>query len=83
MMQHQPNYFNSSLKPYEVDSIEEGITAILSYQSRAIMGGRGTLYYNTKLFGSHNFQMSEKLYTRYSAIAVQNGCLFLDSMNRM
>lgn len=74
-MQRQPTY--------EVDSVEDGIMSILNYGSRAILGGRGTLYYNTKLFGTTNFQISEKLYTRYSAIAVQNGCLFLDSLNIM
>lgn len=68
---------------YEVDSVEEGIMSILNHVSRAVLGGRGTLYYNTKLYGATNFHISEKLYTRYSAIAVQNGCLFLDILNIM
>uniref|UniRef100_A0A336JZW6 CSON009745 protein n=1 Tax=Culicoides sonorensis TaxID=179676 RepID=A0A336JZW6_CULSO len=75
LMRKQPTYV--------VDSVEDGIISIITYGSRAVLGGRGTLYYNTKLFGSTNFHISEKLYTRYSAIAVQNGCLFLDSLNIM
>lgn len=75
LMQSQPTS--------EVASVKDGIMSILTYNSRAIIGGRETLYYNTKLFGPLNFQLSEKLYTRYSAIAVQNGCLYLDSLNIM
>ncbi|XP_063697077.1 ionotropic receptor 40a [Culicoides brevitarsis] len=73
LMMNQPFYL--------VNSVEDGIVSILNYSSRAVMGGRETLYYNTKLFGTTKFHISEKLYTRYSAIAIQNGCLFLDSLN--
>lgn len=31
--------------------------------------------------GTPKFQISEKLYTRYSAVAVQLGCPYLDSLN--
>lgn len=33
--------------------------------------------------GTQNFQLSEKLYTRYSAVAVQTGCPFLESLNEV
>lgn len=33
--------------------------------------------------GIHNFQLSEKLYTRYSAVAVQIGCPFIESLNEV
>lgn len=31
--------------------------------------------------GSQNFQLSEKLFTRYSAVAVQPGCPFIERLN--
>lgn len=82
-MKIQPLVHNDAEKPYEVNSIEEGILLILTYGSRAILGGSSTLYYNMKMYGAQNFQMSDQLYTRYSAIAVQQGCPFLDSLNAM
>lgn len=83
MMKRQPILTNIHEKPYEVKSIEEGMEMILEYGSRAILGGRGTIYFNTKKIGTNYFQISKNLYTRYSAFAVQNGCLFLDSINSM
>lgn len=82
-MKNQPQLHNDTEKPYEVYSVEEGIGLILTYGSRAILGGSSTLYYNMKIFGAQNFQMSDQLYTRYSAIAVQQGCPFLDTLNAM
>lgn len=82
-MKNQPKLYNDTEKPYEVNSIEEGIASILTFGSRAILGGSSTLFYNMKMYGKQNFQMSDQLYTRYSAIAVQQGCPFLDSLNAM
>lgn len=41
------------------------------------------LYIYGVISGSHNFHMSEKLYTRYSAIALQIGCPYLETFNRV
>uniref|UniRef100_A0A1Y9HEF7 Uncharacterized protein n=1 Tax=Anopheles funestus TaxID=62324 RepID=A0A1Y9HEF7_ANOFN len=64
-----------------VKSVEEGIRVLQSDPKYAVFGGRETLYFNTKRYGANRFQLSEKLYTRYSAVAVQIGCPFLDSLN--
>lgn len=41
-----------------------------------------TLFDSVRLSaGIQHFQMSEKLYTRYSAVAVNPGCPYLDSLN--
>ncbi|XP_058837184.1 ionotropic receptor 40a [Topomyia yanbarensis] len=68
---------------YLVSSVEEGIRALVANPKRAVFGGRETLYFNTKRYGAHRFQLSEKLYTRYSAVAVQYGSPFLDSLNEV
>ncbi|XP_072940504.1 ionotropic receptor 40a, partial [Epargyreus clarus] len=64
-----------------VRSVEVGVRMVLSKKRIAILGGRETLYYDTERFGSHNFHLSEKLYTRYSAIALQIGCPYLETFN--
>ncbi|KFB41314.1 AGAP004021-PA-like protein [Anopheles sinensis] len=64
-----------------VGSVEEGIRVLQDDPKFAVFGGRETLYFNTKRYGANRFQLSEKLYTRYSAVAVQIGCPFLDSLN--
>uniref|UniRef100_A0A182LT48 Uncharacterized protein n=1 Tax=Anopheles culicifacies TaxID=139723 RepID=A0A182LT48_9DIPT len=66
-----------------VKSVEEGIRVLQSDPKYAVFGGRETLYFNTKRYGANRFQLSEKLYTRYSAVAVQIGCPFLDSLNEV
>uniref|UniRef100_A0A1B0BH11 Ionotropic glutamate receptor C-terminal domain-containing protein n=1 Tax=Glossina palpalis gambiensis TaxID=67801 RepID=A0A1B0BH11_9MUSC len=67
---------------YLIESVEAGIHLIADGQgNKAVLGGRETLYFNIKQYGSKNFQLSQKLYTRYSAVAVQIGCPFLDSLN--
>uniref|UniRef100_A0A182SQT1 Ionotropic glutamate receptor C-terminal domain-containing protein n=1 Tax=Anopheles maculatus TaxID=74869 RepID=A0A182SQT1_9DIPT len=66
-----------------VKSVEEGIRVLQSDPKHAVFGGRETLYFNTKRYGANRFQLSEKLYTRYSAVAVQIGCPFLDSLNEV
>ncbi|XP_075970201.1 ionotropic receptor 40a [Anticarsia gemmatalis] len=64
-----------------VRNVEVGVRLVLSHRRVAVLGGRETLYYDTERFGSHNFHLSEKLYTRYSAIALQIGCPYLETFN--
>ncbi|GBP37720.1 Ionotropic receptor 40a [Eumeta japonica] len=66
-----------------VRSVEAGVRLILSQKNVAILGGRETLYFDTERFGSHNFHLSEKLYTRYSAIALQIGCPYIEPFNNV
>nr|QZH55076.1 ionotropic receptor 40a [Achelura yunnanensis] len=66
-----------------VRSVEVGVRLVLTRRRVAILGGRETLYYDTEKFGSHNFHLSEKLYTRYSAIAMQIGCPYLETFNNV
>ena len=67
---------------YLLNSIEEGVKALLVNDKTVVFAGRQTLFFNMKRFGGmRNFQLSEKLFTRYSAISLQKGCLFLDSLN--
>jgi hypothetical protein len=66
---------------YLIKSVEEGVRSIVYETTNVVFGGRETLFFNTKRFGTHNFQLSEPLYTRYSAISLQKGCLFLDDLN--
>ncbi|CAH2232476.1 jg19409 [Pararge aegeria aegeria] len=66
-----------------VRNVEVGVRMVLSKRRIAILGGRETLYYDTERFGSHNFHLSEKLYTRYSAIALQIGCPYLETFNNI
>lgn len=72
---------SSTNESYLVSSVEDGIRLITYDHQTAIFGGRETLYFNIRKHGMKNFQLSEKLYTRYSAIGVQYGCLFLESLN--
>ncbi|CAB3244224.1 unnamed protein product [Arctia plantaginis] len=64
-----------------VRNVEIGVRLVLTHRNVAVLGGRETLYYDTERFGSHNFHLSEKLYTRYSAIALQIGCPYLETFN--
>nr|ALM24948.1 ionotropic receptor 3 [Athetis dissimilis] len=66
-----------------VRNVEVGVRLVLSHRRVAVLGGRETLYYDTERFGSHNFHLSEKLYTRYSAIALQIGCPYLETFNNV
>ncbi|RVE49270.1 hypothetical protein evm_006064 [Chilo suppressalis] len=66
-----------------VRSVEVGVRLVLTRRDVAILGGRETLYYDTERFGSHNFHLSEKLYTRYSAIAFQIGSPYLETFNNV
>ncbi|XP_073951275.1 ionotropic receptor 40a-like isoform X2 [Choristoneura fumiferana] len=66
-----------------VRSIEVGVRLVLARRRVAVLGGRETLYYDTERFGAHNFHLSEKLYTRYSAIALQIGSPYLETFNQV
>lgn len=66
---------------YLLNSVEEGVQMLLYRDKTVVFAGRQTLFFNMKRFGIKNFQLSEKLFTRYSAISLQKGCLFLDSLN--
>lgn len=66
---------------YLLNSVEEGVQMLLNRDKTVVFAGRQTLFFNMKRFGIKNFQLSEKLFTRYSAISLQRGCLFLDSLN--
>lgn len=70
--------FNHS---YLISSVEEGIGYLINDSKVAILGGRETLYFNLKRHPYYRFQLSEKLFTRYSAVAIQAGCPFLDTLN--
>lgn len=71
----------SPLDSHLLNSVEEGVQMLLAKDRTVVFAGRQTLYFNMKRFGIKNFQLSEKLFTRYSAISLQRGCLFLDSLN--
>lgn len=67
---------------YLLNSVEEGVKSLLVNDNTVLFAGRQTLFFNMKRFaGIRSFQLSEKLFTRYSAISLQKGCLFLDSLN--
>ncbi|CAG5058519.1 unnamed protein product [Parnassius apollo] len=70
-------------KLQRVRSIEVGVRLVLAHKKIAVLGGRETLFYDTERFGSHNFHLSEKLYTRYSAIALQIGSPYLETFNNV
>ncbi|KAH9629220.1 hypothetical protein HF086_009610 [Spodoptera exigua] len=53
-----------------VRNVEVGVRLVLSHKRVAVLG-------------SHNFHLSEKLYTRYSAIALQIGCPYLETVNNV
>ncbi|XP_044316706.1 ionotropic receptor 40a [Drosophila rhopaloa] len=67
-----------------IDSVEAGIQLIAEGgEDKAVLGGRETLFFNIQQYGAKYFQLSQKLYTRYSAVAVQIGCPFLDTLNNV
>lgn len=80
MMMAQNRKSNES---YLISSIEEGVYMVMMGDRKVVLGGRETLFFNIKRYGMKKFQLSEKLYTRYSAVAVPNGCPFLDSLNKV
>ncbi|XP_073998875.1 ionotropic receptor 40a isoform X2 [Rhodnius prolixus] len=66
---------------YLIESTEEGMLLVREQKNVALIGGRETFLYETRRFGAHHFHLSEKLYTRYSAIALQIGCPFVHNFN--
>ncbi|KAI5748510.1 hypothetical protein M8J77_026280 [Diaphorina citri] len=66
---------------YLIDSNEDGMLMVQNRKDHVLLGGRETLFYDAKRFGSHNYHLGEKLNTRYSAIAVQMGCPYIDNFN--
>ncbi|KAG5678929.1 hypothetical protein PVAND_008550 [Polypedilum vanderplanki] len=70
-----------SSNSYLLNSVEQGVRRLLINDKTVVFAGRQTLYFNMKRYGARNFQLSDKLFTRYSAISLQKGCLFLDSLN--
>ncbi|XP_065226261.1 ionotropic receptor 40a [Planococcus citri] len=68
-------------RKYFIESTEAGMNLIRDRKKYAIIGGRETFYYDTHRFGAENFHLSQKLSTRYSAIAFQIGCPYLDIFN--
>ncbi|XP_059621792.1 ionotropic receptor 40a-like [Phlebotomus argentipes] len=80
MMMSQNRKSNDS---YLISSIEEGVYMVMMGDRKVVLGGRETLFFNMKRYGIKKFQLSEKLYTRYSAVAVPNGCPFLEILNKI
>ncbi|XP_039283234.1 ionotropic receptor 40a [Nilaparvata lugens] len=74
-MKRQPKYL--------ITTAERGIELVKDNKHFALIGGRETFYYNTRRYGAHFFHLSEKLHTRYSAIALQVGCPFIQNFNRV
>ncbi|XP_046658718.1 ionotropic receptor 40a-like isoform X2 [Homalodisca vitripennis] len=66
-----------------IESTEDGMKLVRDKKNVALIGGRETFFFDTRRFGVHNFHLSEKLYTRYSAIAMQLGCPFIDKFNQI
>ncbi|KAL5283566.1 hypothetical protein ACFFRR_006054 [Megaselia abdita] len=79
LMQNQPGPKDNK---YFVDSTKSGLDLIVrGTDKEVVIAGRETLLYNIRKFGIHNFQISDKLFTRYSAIAVQIGCPYIERLN--
>lgn len=73
---------NGNNPSYLLNSVEEGVQLVLMREKfTAVFAGRQTLYFNMKKLGLRNFQLSEKLFTRYSGISLQKGSMFLDKLN--
>lgn len=66
---------------YLLNSVKEGVQTLLTHDRTVVFADRQTLFFNMRRFDIRNFQLSEKLFTRYSAMSLQRGCLFLDSLN--
>ncbi|KAK6635303.1 hypothetical protein RUM44_000554 [Polyplax serrata] len=68
---------------FVIESVESGMKMVKKRRNIAILGGRETLFFDTRRFGSYNFQLSEKLNTRYSAIAMQYSHLIVFSLMQL
>jgi hypothetical protein len=74
-------YRRMTANSHLLDSVEQGVRTLLMDDKTVVFAGRQTLFFNMKRYGVRNFQLSEKLFTRYSAISLQKECLFHDSLN--
>ncbi len=54
-MKHQTQNSLGDDDSYLVSSVEEGISLIKQGSTKAILGGRETLYFNMKRYGKWNF----------------------------
>ncbi|XP_066137961.1 ionotropic receptor 40a [Euwallacea fornicatus] len=72
-----------SQSKYVVESVEEGVKLVKDKRNVAVMAGRETLFFDIQRFGHKNFQLSEKLNTAYSAIALQLGCPYIEEINKI
>lgn len=52
-MEHQKFRSKRNNKTYLVSSVEEGISLIMNDPRKVILGGRETLYFNMKRYGTH------------------------------
>ncbi|XP_025408278.1 ionotropic receptor 40a isoform X2 [Sipha flava] len=71
----------SHQQEYLIGSTEKGMQLVRDNKNYAVIGGRETFYYDIKRFGAQHFHLSEKLNTRYSAIAFQRACPYRDNFN--
>ncbi|XP_060859675.1 ionotropic receptor 40a [Metopolophium dirhodum] len=68
-------------REYLIGSTEKGMQLVRDNKKYAVIGGRETFYYDIKRFGAQHFHLSEKLNTRYSAIAFQRACPYRDNFD--
>ncbi|XP_027840243.2 ionotropic receptor 40a isoform X1 [Aphis gossypii] len=68
-------------REYLIGSTEKGMQLVRDNKNYAVIGGRETFYYDIKRFGAQHFHLSEKLNTRYSAIAFQRACPYRDNFD--
>ncbi|XP_050434978.1 ionotropic receptor 40a-like [Adelges cooleyi] len=68
-------------REYLIGSTEKGMQLVRDNKNYAVIGGRETFYYDIKRFGVQHFHLSEKLNTRYSAIAFQRACPYIENFD--
>ncbi|KAK9744994.1 hypothetical protein QE152_g7292 [Popillia japonica] len=68
---------------YLINSIEDGVKMVKDFRNVVVIAGRETLFFDTQRFGPSHFHLSEKINTAYSAIAFQQGCPYIDNVNRI
>ncbi|VVC36921.1 Ionotropic glutamate receptor, L-glutamate and glycine-binding domain,Ionotropic glutamate receptor [Cinara cedri] len=68
-------------REYLIESTEKGMQLVRDNKNYAIIGGRETFYYDIKRFGAQHFHLSEKLNTRYSAIAFQQASPYRENFD--
>ncbi|XP_050528960.1 ionotropic receptor 40a-like isoform X3 [Daktulosphaira vitifoliae] len=70
-------------REYLIGSTEKGMQLVRDNKHYAVIGGRETFYYDIKRFGAQHFHLSEKLNTRYSAIAFQRACPYIETFDNV